>query len=103
MSKGPLLATLAVALYAAWAVPLLPWLARSLGDEDGLLRALVVAAGLGLALTRREPGQQRAASVPALAWALLPPLLAPLFPSLQTAQVLLAVATGYGLLGLALP
>jgi exosortase O len=102
MSSKLLLTAPAIALYAAWVGPLLPWALRSLRDEDGPVRAFVVLLGLALALSRREAPRPGPSGWPVL-WAALPPLLAPLCPSLETVQVLLAVATGYGLLGLWLP
>jgi exosortase O len=105
MSTRALLATPVIALYAAWVLPLLPWVGRSLGDEDGLWRAAVVGLGLALALSlsRKDPPLPGRASALPLLFAIGPALLAPLFPSLETVQVLLAVLTGYGLLGLWLP
>src|SRR6188472_1579474 len=100
--RGNLLLLVAAGLgYAAWVVPLIPWVARTLRDDDGPLRAVIVAVGCWLARASL-PGRPALSVVPpaALAMALVPPLLTPMVSSLETVQVLLAVGAGYGLLGL---
>lgn len=98
----PLAAMLVAGLYLAWVGPLLPWVLRSALDDGGLWKVALIGASVWLSLPHLRPSRRPTArlSPVALALAVIPPIFVPFVSSIETAVVLLAVISGYGLLGL---